>query len=175
MSRRNYTFDANNLLSDGGIANTAAGWATVGGAQGIVDLGGNQGVTITLPSIDNSSSLTPQQARIDAAVVIFVTASTISGSDLYRVTLVGSNNAALSTGNHVLGQLQFGKGTAMDPPNCSDETAVPGSGSYPAAYQYELLFTNEYEGTPLEYVSLYVSGTFGSITLYAYVAVLPRE
>ena len=175
MPRRNYTFDANNQLSDAGGAIAAAGWAQVGGAQAIVDLGGNQGVTITLPSIDNVSSLTPQQARIDGVVVIYVTAATISGSNLYRVTLVGSNNASLASGNHVLGQLQFGKGSAMDPPNASDETAVPGSTGFPQAYQYELLFTNEYEGTPLQYVGLYVSGTFGSITFSAFVAVLPRE
>ena len=175
MSRRNYAFDANLQLSDGGAAVAAAGWAQVGGAQGIVDLGGNQGTTITLPSIDNVSSITPQQARFDGVVVIYVTAATISGSNIYRVTLVGTNSPSFASGNHVLGQLQFGKGSAMDPPNSSDQTAVPGSTSYPQAYQYELLFTNEYEGTPLQYVSLYVSGTFGSITFNAFVAVLPRE
>lgn len=174
MARRNYTFDAGMQLDDGANAHAAAGWATVGAAQAIVDLGGNQGITYTLPSIANVSSLTPQQARIDLVCVIYISAQTISGSDIYRLTMVGSNNAGLTTGNNVLGQLQFGEGAQMDPPNCSNSHAPAGSGNFPAGDQYELLFTNEFQGTPLQYLGLYVSGTFGSITFEAYAAVLPR-
>lgn len=176
MARRNYSFDASMLLSDGGSANSAAGFATVGGAQAILDLGGNQGITVTLPSIANSSTITPQQARFDGVVVIYITAMTLAGSDLYRMTLVGSNNAGLNvaSGNFTLGQLQFGEGSAMDPPNSANSHAPAGAGSYPAGDQYELMFTNEVQGTPLEFISLYVSGTFGSITFNAFVAPLPR-
>lgn len=174
---RNYTFDANMQLDDGTTAHAAAGWGQVGGAQAILDLGGNQGATYTLPTIANVSSLTPQQPRIDAVCVIYVSALTISGSDLYRLSLVGSNNAGLNvaSGNVVLGQLQFGEGSAMDCPNAANTTAPLGSGKYPAGEIYELPFTNEQYGQPYEFLSMYFSGTFGSITASAFVAVLPRE
>jgi hypothetical protein len=174
---RNYTFDANMQLDDGTTAHAAAGWGQVGGAQSIIDLGGNQGVTITLPSIAATSTLTPQQPRIDAVCVIYVSALTLSGSDLYRLSLAASNNAGLNVaaGNVVLGQLQFGEGSAFDIPDGLTTTAPLGSGNYPAGEIYELPFTNEQYGQPYEFVSLYFSGTFGSITAAAYVAVLARE
>jgi hypothetical protein len=177
MARRNYSFDASMQFSDGGLANTAAGWATVGGAQAIIDLGGNQGITITLPSIANSTTITPQQARIDLVAVIYISAMTISGSDLYRLTVVGSNTASMTaaTSKYVLGQLQFGEGSAMDAPNAANSHAPAGSGSFPAGDQYELMFTNEVQGTPMEFISMYVSGTFGSITFISFASVLPRE
>jgi hypothetical protein len=175
MARRNYAYDANMSLEDGGAAHTAASWGSVGGAQSIVDLGGNQGITITLPSISNVATLTPQQARIDAVCVIYNVAGTMSGSNLYRISLVGSNSPSMASGNAVLGQLQLGSGTAMDPPNSGSSTAPLGSGNFPAGWQYELFFTNEYQNTPLEFVSLWVSGTFGSVQFNAYISVLPRE
>lgn len=177
MARRNYSFDAGMLLSDGGAAYTAAGFTTVGGVQSILDLGGNQGVTITLPTIADVSTITPQQARIDAVAVIYLSADTLSGSDVYKVSMVGSNSASMTaaTSNYILGMLEFGEGAAMDAPNCAN-TAVPlGAGNFPAGNQYELLFTNEVNGTPMQYVSMYVTGTFGSITFQSFVSVLPRE
>jgi hypothetical protein len=175
MARRNYAFDANLLLDDGGGPHSAAGWGQVGGAQSIVDLGGNQGITITLPSISDSATITPQQARGDFVCVIYVSALTLAGSDIYRFSLVGSNNPGMISGNVVLGQLQFGQAAVMDPPNSAASHAPAGAGGFPAGDQYELLFTNEYQSTPYEFVSLYISGTFGSITATAFVAVLPRE
>jgi len=177
MARRNYTFDATMALSDGAAAYAAAGYAQVGGAQSIIDLGGNQGITITLPSIADSSTITPQQARIDLVAVIYISALTLSGSDIYRLTMVGSNNAGLNvaSGNYVLGQMQFGQGSAMDVPSAANSHAPAGAGKYPAGDQYELMFTNEVQGTPLEFIAMYVSGTFGSITFTAFAAVLPRE
>jgi hypothetical protein len=175
MARRNYTFDANMALEDGGAAHTAAGWGNVGGAQSIVDLGGNQGITITLPSIANVSTLTPQQARGDFVAVIYNVAGTMSGSNLYRVSLVGSNSPSMASGNTVLGALTFGAGTAMDPPGSANTPTPLGSGNFPAGYQYEILFTNEQANVPFEFVSLYFSGTFGSVQLSSFVAVLPRE
>lgn len=177
MARRNYSFDAGMLLSDGAAAITAAGYAQVGGAQAIVDLGGNQGITITLPSIANTSTITPQQARIDLACVIYISAMTLAGSDVYKLVVVGSNNAGLNVaaGNYVLGEMEFGEGSAMTIPNAANSHAPAGSGNYPAGDQYEILFTNEVQGTPMEFISLYVGGTFGSITFTAFAAVLPRE
>jgi hypothetical protein len=175
--RRNYTFDVGMQLDDGGAAHSAAGWGSVGGAQSIIDLGGNQGITITLPSIADTTTITPQQARIDLVCVIYINAMTIAGSDLYRLSVVGSNNASMTaaTSNYVLGQLQFGEGSAMDAPNAANSHAPAGSGKFPAGDLYELMFTNEVQGTPMEFISMYVSGTFGSITFTAFAAVLPRE
>jgi hypothetical protein len=177
MARRNYSFDANMQLDDGGSAHTAAGWSQVGGANSFIDLGGNQGITITLPSIANSSTITPQQARADLVAVIYISAMTLSGSDLYRLSMVGTNTAgfATATSTYVLGQLQFGEGSAMDAPNAANSHAPAGSGNFPAGDQYELMFTNEVQGTPMEFIGMYVSGTFGSITFQSFVSVLPRE
>jgi hypothetical protein len=169
---RTYSFDANNVLSDGAAAYTAAGYAQSGGAQGVVDLGGNQGVTITLPSIANSTTITPQQPRIDAACVIDVTAATVAGSDLYRLILVGSNDPNFGAGNvQILGAMQFGEASAMDFVNGINTPAPAAIGGS----RYELLFTNEQNNVKYQFLALYNGGTFGSITYRAFVAVLPRE
>jgi hypothetical protein len=174
MARRDYTFDANMQLSDGAAAYTAAGFAQVGGAQAIVDIGGNQGITITLPSIADSSTITPQQARIDLVAVIYISAITVSGSNVYKLIVVGSNSAGVNSSNVVLGMMEFGVGASLDAPNLANTHAPAGSGNFPAGDQYELLFTNEFQSTPYEFISLYVAGTFGSITFSAYASVLPR-
>jgi hypothetical protein len=175
MARRNYAFDINMMLDDGTGAHGAAGYGQVGGSQGIVDLGGNQAITITLPSISNVSTITPQQARGDFACVIFINAITLAGSDIYNLTLVGSNSSSFASGNVNLGSMAFGQAAAFAYPNASVTATPPGAGNFPSGYQYEILFTNEVQNTPYEYVSLYFSGTFGSVTAKAYVAVLPRE
>src|SRR6516162_514886 len=156
MARRNYTLDINMMLDDGTGAHAAGGYGQVGGSQGIVDLGGNQGITITLPSIANVATLTPQQARGDFACVIYITAITLAGSD-----------------NFNLGSMAFGQAAAFAYPNAA-VTATP-PGTFPLGFQYEILFTNEVANVPYEFLSLYFSGTFGSITAKAYAAVLPRE
>lgn len=174
---RTYDFDANLQFSDGVSAITVASYAQVNGAQGIIDLGGNQGITITLPSIAVTSSIKPQQARHDLACVIYITAQTLAGSDVYKIFVVGSNDPAFATGNVVLGAGQFGEGTAMDIPNAANSHAPAGIGpppGFPAGDFYEILFTNEYNGTPMQYASLYLAGTFGSITFIAFAARLPR-
>ena len=175
MARRTYAFDANMLLDDGVGAHAAAGFGQVAGAQSIVDLGGNQGITITLPSISNVATITPQQARIDAVCVVQLTAVTLAGSDIYTLTLVGSNSPSLASNNVNLGAMSWGQAAAFAYPNAAVTTAPLGAGNYPAGWQYEILFTNEVQNTPYEYVSAYFSGTFGSITAKAYISVLPRE
>ena len=175
MARRNYTLDANMLVDDGTGAHAAAGYGQVGGAQGIVDLGGNQGITITLPSISNVATITPQQARGDFACVIFLNAITLAGSDIYTITLVGSNSPTFASGNVNLGAMSFGQAAAFAYPNAAVTVTPPGAGNFPSGFQYEILFTNEVANTPYQFVSPYFSGTFGSITAKVYVAVLPRE
>ena len=175
MARRTYAFDANMLLDDGTGAHSAAGFGQVAGSQSIVDLGGNQGITITLPSISNVATITPQQARIDAVCVVQLTAVTLAGSDIYTLTLVGSNSPSLASNNVNLGAMSWGQAAAFAYPNAAVTTAPLGAGNYPSGWQYEILFTNEVQNTPYEYVSAYFSGTFGSITAKAYISVLPRE
>jgi hypothetical protein len=175
MARRNYTFDANMILDDGGSPHSAGSWGQVAGAQSIVDLGGNQGITITLPSISNVPTITPQQARGDFACVIYDVAATLSGSNVYRLNVVGSNNPGMLSGNVILGAAVIGQGAGMDPPNSANSPAPLGAGNYPSGWQYEVLFTNEQANVPYQFVSLWVAGTFGSITFNAFVAVLPRE
>jgi hypothetical protein len=175
MPRRNYTFDINMALDDGTGAHAAAGYGQVGGSQGIVDLGGNQGITITLPSISNVATITPQQARGDFACVVQDLAITLAGSDIYGLTLVGSNSPSFASGNVNLGRMDFGQAAAFVYPNAAVTAAPLGAGNYPQGWTYEILFTNEVQNTPYEYVSLYFSGTFGSVTARAFVAVLPRE
>ena len=175
MARRDYTFDVNMQLDDGAGAHSAAGWGQVGGSQAIVDLGGNQGITITLPSISNVATITPQQPRGDFVCVLYDVAATISGSNIYRISVVGSNSASMASGNVTLGEIPIGMGVSMDPPNSANSPAPLGAGNYPAGWLYEIPFTNEVVNTPYEFVSLYVAGTFGSITFRAFVAVLMRE
>ena len=175
MARRNYAFDINMQLDDGSGAHSAAGFGQVAGSQSIVDLGGNQGITITLPSISNVSTITPQQARIDAVAVVQLTAITLAGSDIYTMTLVGSNSPTLASNNVNLGAMSWGQAAAFAYPNAAVTATPLGAGNFPSGWQYEILFTNEVQNTPYEYVSAYFSGTFGSITAKAYICVLPRE
>lgn len=172
MGDRTYSFDANNVLSDGSVAQTAVGYAQVGGATGVIDLGGNQGATITLPSIADSTTITPQQPRIDAACVIDLTAITVSGSDVYKLCLVGSNDPGFGAGNvALLAEIQFGELANVDFVNGFNTPAPNAVGGS----RYEMLFTNEQNNVKYQFLQLYVAGTFGSITFKAFVAVLPRE
>ena len=175
MARRTYAFDINMALDDGTGAHSAAGFGQVGGSQSIVDLGGNQGITITLPSISNVSTITPQQARIDAVCVVQLTAITLAGSDIYTITLVGSNSPTLASNNVNLGAMTWGQAAAFAYPNAAVTATPLGAGNFPSGWEYEIPFTNEVQNTPYEYVSAYFSGTFGSITAKAYISVLPRE
>lgn len=149
---RVYSFDANLVLSDGGAAATATGYSQVGGATAILDLGGNQ------------STATKQQARLDAVVVIEVSAIKISsGNETYKLILVGSNDAGLATGNVVLGEIMLGKGTSLDILNGAD--SVTG--------QYELPFCTNQAGSLYEFLGLYqvLGGTTPSITFTADIGV----
>lgn len=170
---RTYSFDANMGISDAAAAYAASGYAQYAGADGIVDFGGNQNVTITLPAIADVASLKPQQARIDAVCVIDVTAiKTSAGNELYKLCLVGSNDPAFGAGNvALLGMLELGN-PAFDYANgfvTPAPAAVGGS-------RYEVLFAAEQNNVKYEYAKLYnaISGTLPSITYRAFIAVLPE-
>lgn len=174
MGDRNYVLDANNQISDGAASVTASGYAQFGGADGIIDLGGNQNVTITLPSIADSSTITPQQARIDAALAIFVTAGTFTGTTLFKVYVVLSNDPAFATagGNVTAGMISFGNAAGAEFLNALTTPAPATIGGS----MYELLFTNEQNNVKYQYVKLYnVVANSAALTYKAYVAVLPRE
>lgn len=152
---RTYNFDINLQLSDAAAAQTVTGYSQVGGANAVLDLGGNQG---TSPK---------QQSRIDAVCVIDVTALDIaSGDETYKFILVGSNDPALATGNVELGSVQVGKGAALEILNAAD--SVTG--------RIELMFSTNLAGSLYEYVGLYcvIAGTTPSITYDAFVSVLPE-
>lgn len=168
---RTYSFDANAVLSDGSAPYTSTGYAQANGIDGIMDLGGNQGIVVTLPSIADSTSYTPQQPRIDAYLVIDLTAITATGSALAKLVLEGSNDPAFGSGVQILGAMQFGNSSVLDSLNgitTPAPNAVGGS-------RYELGFTNEQNNIKYQYLKIrnVISGA-GSITYKAFVAVTPE-
>lgn len=167
---RSYSFDRNLVLTDG-VTLTASGYVT--GSPSGVDMGGNQNVTITLPSIADSSSITPQQARADAVLVVDLTACDVSSADeTYKMLVVGSNDPAFGAGKVAsLGGIQLGVAGQNDIPNGITTPAPAAVGGS----RYEILFCTEQNNVKYEFVSLYIvlGGTTPSITLKAFIAVLP--
>lgn len=171
---RNYNFDANLGLSDGAAALTASGYTQYAGANGICDMGGNQNVTVTLTSIANSTTITPQQARIDVMVNIYLTAIYTGGGNKYIVMVLGSNDPAFGAGNvQMLGGIELGTAANLDVPNGITTPAPSATGGS----QYEIPVAMEQNNVKYEYLALYVvaSGATPSITMEAYAAPLMRE
>ena len=169
---RTYSFDANNALSDGSVSYTAAGYAQYAGQDGIVDTGGNQNVTITLPSIADVSTITPQQARIDAVVVLDVTAGVFTGTALFKVYAVGSNDPGFGAGKVAcLGMLSFGAAASQEYANgfiTATPSAIGGS-------RFELPICTEQNNVKYQYLKLYnVVSNSGQLTYKAFLAVLPE-
>ncbi len=158
---RTYSFDANLQLSDNAAAYAATGWAQVGGADGLVDLGGNQGTTPV------------QQARIDAVCVCDVTAlDAVTTDEAYRLIVVGSNDPAFPNGaGQVLAEMEIAGGILS-------VLGLGGAGVTKTGVtgRYELPFTNNVAGNYYQYVKLFLvlTGTTPSISLEAFVAVLPE-
>jgi hypothetical protein len=149
---RTYSFDKNLEFSDGGTY-TATGFLQVGGANAILDLGGNQGTTPV------------QQSRIDAVAVCDVTAITVSGTQTYKLMVLGSNDAGMATGNVCLGEITLGKGTSIDGTNMAD--GVTG--------RYEIMFSTNVAGSLYQFVAVYlVAANTPSITIEGFIAVLPE-
>lgn len=166
---RTYSFDANAQLSDNAAAYVASGYAQVGGADGIVDLGGNQGATITLPSIADVTTLTPQQPRIDAQLILDITALDItSGNETYQIDLMVSNDPAFAAGNAVCAAgVQLGKGASLRGA-VAQKDSVTG--------RIELGFTNQVSGNIYQYAKLFLTlgGTTPSINITSFIAVTPE-
>lgn len=150
---RTYTPDINLFFSDNAAAYTASGYLQVGGANGVLDLGGNQSTT---PA---------QQARIDAIAIFDVTAITVSGTNTYQLDIVLSNDPAFLTGNVIAAGIQLGKGTSLRISGQSD--SVTG--------RYEVGFTNQLAGTIYEYLQVYLTAANSpSISILGFIAVLPE-
>jgi len=168
-NQRTYPFDANMSLSDNAAAYTASGYLQVGGADGVVDLGGNQGVTITLPSIDDVSSITPQQPRIDAMAIFDVTAIDISsGNETYQIDIMVSNDPAFAAGNVVCAAgVQMGKGASLRGAVAQKDSVIG---------RYEIPFTNNIAGAIYQYCKAYLTagGTTPSVNVLSYISVLPE-
>lgn len=151
---RTYSFDANLEFSDNAAAYTASGYLQKGGADGVIDLGGNQG---TSPA---------QQARIDAMAIFDVTAVDIaSGNETYQLDVVVSNDPAFATTLAIAAGVQLGKGASL---RVVATDSVIG--------RYEVGFTNQVAGTIYQYMKAYltVAGTTPSINIEGFVAVLPE-
>lgn len=153
---RTYSFDVNLLLADNASSYTASGFSQVGGANAILDLGGNQGVTPL------------EQARMDCVAVIDVTALDISsGNETYKICALVSNDPAFGPGNVVMaGAIEIGKGVSLDGFDMAD--SVIG--------RYELMFSNNIAGSIYEYAALFlvIGGTTPSLNISAFLAVLPE-
>lgn len=168
-NQRTYSFDANAVLSDNAAAYIASGYLQAFGADGVVDLGGNQGVTVTLPSIDDLTTYTPQQARIDAVLVLDITAVDISsGSETYQIDIMGSNDPNFAAAAPVcLGGIQFGKGASLRGAVAQKDSVIG---------RIELGFTNNLAGSIYQFLKVYLTtgGTTPSVNISAFVAVLPQ-
>lgn len=168
-NQRTYSFDANAVLSDNAAAYTASGYLQAFGADGVVDLGGNQGVTVTLPSIDDVSSITPQQPRIDAMLILDITALDIaSGNETYQIDLMGSNDPNFAAAAPVcLAGIQLGKGASLRGAVAQKDSVIG---------RVELGFTNNLAGSIYQFVKAYLTtgGTTPSINISSFIAVLPE-
>ena len=150
---RTYSFDANLQFSDNAAAYTASGFLQSLGADGIIDLGGNQGTSPV------------QQARGDFVAILDVTAITVSGTQTYQIDVVLSNDPAFLTGNVIAGGIQLGKGTSLRVSGQSD--SVTG--------RYEVMFSNNLAGSIYEYAKFYLTAANSpSINIFGFVAVLPE-
>lgn len=168
-NQRTYSFDANAQLSDNAAAYTASGYLQVAGVDGVVDLGGNQGAIITLPAIDDVSTITPQQARIDAVAVFDVTAIDISSSnETYQLDIMVSNDPSFAAASVVCaGGVQFGKGASLRGAVAQKDSVIG---------RYEVPFTNNIAGALYQYCKVYLTagGTTPSVSISSFIAVLPE-
>jgi len=145
MGRRVYSFDALLLMKDAGLVAASAA-AQVASAARILDVG---------------------QARIDAVVVIDLTAIEIASNDEeYDIIVQGSSSATFASDIQNLGQLNLGA------------TEVRQGGAIDSLVgRYELLFSNEQNDVVYRYVRLYtvVAGAIATgINYRAFMAELPR-
>ena len=150
---RTYSFDINLQLSDNAAAYAATGNLQVGGTDAVLDLGG-------------LASQSPSQlARIDAMLILDVTAITVSGTQTYQFDVQLSNDPGFGSGVVTAGGLQLGKGTSLRNTNSSD--SVIG--------RYELGFCNQIAGTIYEFmrVALTAANT-PNISVSSFIAVLPE-
>lgn len=152
---RTYDFDANLVTSNQVAAYTASGFAQANGANGILDLGGNQG------------SSPVELARMDACMVCDVTALDItSGNETYKLIVLVSNDPTFAAGNcFMAGEIEIGKGVSLDGLDMAD--SVIG--------RYEIMFSNNLAGSIYEFAALYlvIGGTTPSLTLSAFMSKLP--
>lgn len=165
MGARTYSYDKFMLLADGAAATTADGIGQVASANKILDLGG----AATRTDIGKGSL-----SRLDAVVVLDVSAITTATDGQVNVWVLGSNN---SDGSKpvVLGGLQLGLGNLL--PNGTAGSEATEAGSTTVAGRREIFFTNEQNSIKYRYVYLYVDhlgSTSHSITFTAFAAVLPE-
>jgi hypothetical protein len=162
------------ILSDGVLPYTVTGYAQNMNVDGIIDLGGNQGVSLLLPAIADVTSIKTQQSRMDAMLVVDVTAVKISaGNELYKLAVLLSNDMNFGAGNVTLGGMfEFGAAAVLDGVNM---LATPAP-SLIGGSRYEFAFCSEQNNVKYEFIKLYnvISGTLPAISYRAFAAVLPE-
>lgn len=156
MGQRTYMFDALMQTSDGLTAYTTAQISKVAAANKIIDLGG----ALTRTDI----GLVGGMSRLDAALVIDVSAITNAATNVYDIFIMGSNIAA-GTSPAVLGGIRLGNTAVM-----------PNGGATAGVGRYELLFSTEQADINYEYLYLWVvpQGNTPSINFTAFVSPLPE-
>lgn len=168
MGYRTYTFDKLMQLADGAAAMVASGITQVAAANKILDLGG----ALTRSDLGIVGAL----ARIDAAIVIDISAIATVTDGHYRIHVMGSNNSN-GTLPVSLAAHDIGLGSAI-PNGSAAGTDVAGTGSTTTPGRREILFCNEQNDVVYEYIYLYVEVlgvTSKSIQFTAFAAVLPEE
>ena len=156
MGQRNYLFDKFNLMSDNLTAYTAAQISKVAATNVILDLGG----ALTRTDIGIVGGL----ARMDAAIVIDVSAMVAGATNLYDIFVLGSNSAS-GANPQVLGSMRLGNNAVM-----------PNGGITNVVGRYEILMASEQADVNYEFIYLWVvpQGTTPSITFNAFLAQLPE-
>lgn len=148
------------MLSDNAAAYTITGFAQVGGADAVLDLGGLQ------------SSTPKQQARTDEVLVLDVTAiDTVTGDESYNLHLLGSNDSGFGAGN-VAELASFVLG------GVAGKTTIGVTNSFvDVAGRYELSFSSEQANIKYQFIKLRIvcAGTTPSLSLLAFKAEIPRN
>ena len=141
-SRKDRTFDFQNLMKDAGVIGASAA-AQVGGSDKIVDLSAADGVDGTPSGSDGD--------RIDATLIIDVTAIELAtGDEIYDILVQVSASSTFASGIKTVAGL-----------NLADVLVSDGGADDGEVGHYELSFTNEYNGVAFRFCRVFteVAGT----------------
>ena len=166
MGVRTYIYDKFMQMADGAAAMVASGFTQVSAATKILDLGGAASRT--------DLGIVGGNARLDAAIVLDISAIATVTDGLYRIHVLGSNVSSMA--NPVsLASLVLGLGSLIPNGTAGSEVTAAGSTTLPG--RREILFCNEQNDIIFEYIALYVEAlgtTSKSVQFTAFCSVLPE-